>query len=197
MNPLNRNETNTMRVFSKTEDQGDFIIAPEGTQAAALTCLAFVGRHESTWNGETKIRELVGLSWELGEPAPDGRRLAVTETLTFSMHEKAKFYSRVLALSGGREPPAGFDLSGLLGRGAIVTVTHAVKGDRTFANVAHVGALPRGLPAPIPSVTPIFFDLDASDPATYASLPTRFKKLADTALAQAAVPAGVLHDIPF
>lgn len=54
-----------MRTFNKTEDSGDYILAPEGTTAATLTCLAWLGKHESTWNGETKIRELVGLQWEL------------------------------------------------------------------------------------------------------------------------------------
>jgi len=181
-----------MRTFHKTEDQGDFVICPEGTTAAVLTCLAFLGRHESTWNGEPKIRELVGLSWELGEPGPAGRALAVTETLTASLHEKAKFYSRVLALTGGREPPAGFDLSGLLNRGAIVTVAHAVKGDRTYANVVAVGPLPRGLAAPVPSIPPVFFDLAEYNAETFDLLPKRFQRLAETALSDgytAAPPA--------
>ena len=176
-----------MRTFNKTEDSGDFILAPEGTTAAVLIGLAFLGRHEATWQGETRDRELVGLCWELGEPGPDGRALSVTEVLTASLHEKAKFFSRVLAMCGGREPPPGFNLAELLGRGAIVTIQHAVKGDRTFANVVAVGPLPRGMTAPPPSVGLTFYDIEAHDPAAYAALPTRFRKLADTAMA--ATPA--------
>ena len=179
-----------MRTFNKTEDQGDFVIAPEGTTAAVLTCLAFLGRHESTWNGETKIRELVGLSWELAEPGPDGRALAVSEILTASLHEKSKFFSRVLALCGGKEPPPGTDLAALLGRGAIVTTAHVTREGRTFCNVAAVGPLPRGMTAAAPSVATVFFDLESPDPAAYAALPTRFRKLADAAMGatQAAAP---------
>ncbi len=170
-----------MRTFRKTEDQGDFVIAPEGTQAAVLTCLAFLGRHESTWNGETKVRELVGLSWELGEPGPDGRRLAVQEVMTASMHEKSKFYARILALSGGREPAAGFDLAGLLGMGAIVTTAHVTKEGRIFCNVVSVGPMPRGMVAAAPSVPPVYFDLKEYDAATFDRLPKRFQRLAETA----------------
>lgn len=179
-----------MRTFNKTEDQGDFVIAPEGTTAAVLTCLAFLGRHESTWNGETKVRELVGLSWELGEPGPDGRALAVSEILTASLHEKAKFFSRVLALCGGKEPPPGTDLAALLGRGAIVTTAHVNREGKTYCNVASVGPLPRGMAAATPSVAPVFFDIETPDMAAYSALPTRFRKLADTALnaPQAAAP---------
>jgi hypothetical protein len=170
-----------MRTFNKTEDQGDFQIAPEGTTLASLTVLAFCGRHERTWQGETKTQELLGLSWELAEPGPDGRALAVTEVLTASLHEKSKFFSRIMGLTGGREPPAGFELAGLLGRGAVVTVAHVQKGDRTYANVVAVGPLPRGMAAPIPSVTPTFYDIDEHDQAAYDALPARFKKLVETA----------------
>lgn len=183
-----------MRTFTKTEDAGDYILAPEGTTAATLTCLAWLGKHESTWNGETKIRELVGLQWELGEPGPDGRALAVSEILTASLHEKSKFFSRVLALCGGKEPPPGTDLAALLGRGAIVTTAHVTREGKMFCNVAAVGPLPRGMTAAAPSVAPVFFDLESPDPAAYAALPARFRKLADTALgttpAAAPNPAG-------
>ena len=164
-----------MRTFQKTEDQGDFVIAPEGTQAAVLTCLAFLGKHEATWQGETRTRELVGLSWELSEPAPDGRRLAVQEVLTASMHEKAKLYSRILALTGGREPPAGFELAGLLGMGAIVTTAHVNREGRTFCNVSAVGPMPRGMTAAAPSVAPVYFDLKEYDAAPSGGRPKRFQ----------------------
>lgn len=179
-----------MRTFHKTEDQSsDYQLPPEGTGAAVLTVLAFLGKHEAIWQGETKIRELVGLSWELAEPGADGRALAVTEILTASMHEKAKFYSRVLSLTGGREPPPGFGLDGLLARGAVVTTAYVTKGDRTFCNVVQVGPLPRGLAAPVPSLAPVYFDLSEYDAATFDKLPKRFQRLAENALSEDYRPA--------
>ena len=182
-----------MRIFQKpSDDAGDFILAPAGVTAATLITLAYLGKHEATWQGQVRTRELVGLSWELAERGPDGRGLSVTETLTASLHPKAVFYSRVLALTGGQEPPPGFNLADLLGRAGIITIQHAVRGDRTFANVAAVGPLPRGMSAPAPSVAVTFYDIEAPDPAAYAALPARFRKLADIAMAtgsQASAPA--------
>ena len=182
-----------MRTFQKpSEDAGDFILAPAGVTAATLITLSYLGKHESTWQGQVRERELVGLSWELAERGPDGRGLSVTETLTASLHPKAVFYSRVLALTGGQEPPPGFNLAELLGRSAIVTIQHAVRGDRTYANVGAVGPLPRGMSAPPPTVGLTFYDIEAHDPAAYAALPARFRKLADIAMAtggQASAPA--------
>ena len=170
------------RTFNKIADTGDFVLAPEGTSTAVLVCLAYLGKHESTYNGESRIRELLGLSYELSERGEDGRALAVQEVMTASLHEKSKFFPRVLALCGGREPPAGFDLAGLLGRGCVVTIGHVTKEGRTFANILQVGALPRGLTAPPASVDPVYFDLAQYDPKTFDKLPKRFQRLAEMAL---------------
>jgi hypothetical protein len=178
------------RQFNKqTSDDGDFIVAPEGTSAAVLTVLAYLGKHESTWQGETRMRDLVGLSWELAERADDGRAIAVTEVVTNSLHEKSKLFSRVLALTGGREPPPGFDLEKLLGRGAIVTVVHDLRDGKTWANVGQVGPLPRGMPAPATSVAPVYYDIEDHDRAAFEKMPARFRKLAETGeVSKAAMP---------
>lgn len=179
-----------MRTFTKSEAfDGDYILPPEGTQGAVLSCLAFLGSHESSWNGEIRMREIVGLQWELSEPGPEGKVLSVTETLTASTNEKSIFYTRLLALMGGREPPPGFDLSQLLGRGAVITITHAVKGDRTYANVTGVSPLLRGMQAPTPSVQPTFYDLLADHEKGYNQLPPRFKKMADKGVDPRTKPA--------
>jgi hypothetical protein len=176
------------RTFNKISDTGDFVLAPEGTSTAVLVCLAYLGKHESTYNGETRIRELLGLSYELSERGEDGRALAVQEVMTASLHEKSKFFPRVLALCGGKEPLAGFDLAGLLGRGCVITIGHVQKDGRTYANVLQVGALPRGLSAPAPSVAPVYFDMAQYDPATYERLPKRFQKLGENALGDGYIP---------
>jgi hypothetical protein len=168
------------RTFTKQED-GEFVLAPEGTSTAVLWCLAYLGKHESTYQGETRLRELVGLAWELAEPAEDGRHLSVTEVLTASLNERAKFFARVLALTGKREPPEGFDLERLLGRGAVVTVAHEIRDGKTWANVTQAGPLPRGMAAPPPSVALTYYDVDAPTPEALERLPSRFRKLLERA----------------
>ena len=174
------------RQWQPSEYEGDYVLPPEGTAAAVLTVLAYLGRHESSWQGQQRIRELIGLQWELDGTAEDGRTLAVNEVMTASTNERAKLYGRVLAITGGREPAPGFDLERLLGHGAIVTVAHTTKPDgRTYADVANAGPLPRGMAAPTPSVQLTYYDVEQHDAAAYERLPARFKKLVETALGAA------------
>jgi hypothetical protein len=175
-----------MRTFNKNTSIGDdYILAPAGTQPAALTCLAIVGHHDRTWQGETKRQELCVLAYELGETATDGRALSVTETLTFSLHEKAKLFARITALNGGREPSPGEPLNNLLGKGCIVTIDHTTKGERTYANITQTAPLLRGMPPPTTSVKPIYFDLaDGFDAETFEALPARARKLIEAAMAE-------------
>lgn len=175
-----------MRTFNKSTATGeDFILAPEGTQAAVLTCMAIVGHHDRTWQGETKRQELCVLAYELGETATDGRALSVTETVTFSNHEMSKLFQRIVALNGGREPAPGEPLPGLLGKGCILTIQHSSKGDKTYANIGQASPLLRGMPAPTPSVQPIYFDLaDGFDAEVFEALPGRARKLIEAAMAE-------------
>jgi hypothetical protein len=171
-----------MRTFHKSESDGDYILAPEGTGAATLTVLAFLGRHRQTFQGQTKERELVGLSYELAERAgEDGRALSVNETLTFSMHEKAKFFARIKALCAGREPPEGFDLGKLLGRSYLITVAHEARDGNTYANIAGVSPILRGMQVLASSVPPIGYDIDDRDAGTFDLLPARFRKMIEAA----------------
>lgn len=108
------------RTFNKdTSTSGDYVLPPEGTQAAVLTGLAFCGNHRKEWQGKVTNPEIVVIGYELSEPGPDGRVLSVTETQTASLHEKSNFFQRVVALNGGKEPQPGMPLSDLLGKGVI------------------------------------------------------------------------------
>lgn len=177
------------RTFQKPAEDGDFIPAPEGTGAAVLTVLAFLGLHESTWQGKPRTRELVGLSYELADRSEDGRALAVNEVVSVSFSEKAKLYARIKALCGGREPPEGWDLAKLLGRPCLVTVVHSERDGYTYANVEAVSPMPRGMQAVAPSVQPVYFDVNEADAAIFDLLPARFRKLAEVSLPpSAAVP---------
>lgn len=176
-----------MRTFTKSQDdtQGDYVLCPAGTMAATVTVVAFLGRHPLTWQGEERIKEMIGLQYEVSETGPDGRPLSVSETMPFSTHEKARFFARLVALMGGTAPPDGFDFRSLCGRPCIITVAHVQKGERVFANVVQAGAVPRGMAGPTPSVAPIYFDiLSPAESCPFDALPGRFKRMAETALGQ-------------
>jgi hypothetical protein len=180
-----------MRTFAKSAASDDYELPPAGTQVGTLTVFACLGRHISTWQGVARERELCGLQYELTEPGTDGRPLAVNEILTLSMNERATLFARIVALFGGSEPPRGFDLAKLLGRAGIVTVTHVTKPDgKTFANVAGLTPLLRGMSPPGVSAGLVFYDIDEHNEEAYAALPGRFRKMVDNAIDQTA-PAPV------
>lgn len=168
------------RYFSKSES-GSFEIPTEGSHVASLYCLAFLGQHVNTFSN--KLQELVGLGWQTEETDSEGRPLTVLETVTFSMYERSKLFGRIVALNGGQEPQPGLELANLLGKSAIVTVSHSIKGDRSYANVTAASPLPRGMAGLTPSGI-LYFDLKEFDAAAYSALPKRFQKLADDALGQ-------------
>lgn len=172
------------RLFTKA-DTPAFALPSEGTHLCALSGLAFLGRHLNAYSN--KEQELVGLAWETQESDADGRPLVVLETLNYSLYERSKLYGRLVALMGGQEPAPGFDFRHLLGRSALLTLTHTYKGEKTYANVTAAGPLPRGTTGHTPS-TRVYFDLAEFDPGAYARLPKRFQKLADAALGQPPMP---------
>lgn len=167
------------RYFAKSE--GNFELPTEGSHVASLTTLAFLGQHLNSFSN--KYQELVGLAWETDETDSEGRPLTVLETMNFSMFERSKLYGRILALTGGKEPAPGLDLATLLGKSVIVTVSHSVKGDRSYANVTAASPLPRGMAGLLPRAV-VYFDLSEFDASAYSSLPKRFQRLADDALGQ-------------
>ena len=77
-------------MFPKAKSEsggGDFKPCPEGNHGARLYALVDLGLHEKTWQGETKMKHLVHLGWELpDEPMEDGRPFTISARLTYSMH---------------------------------------------------------------------------------------------------------------
>lgn len=106
--------------------------------------------------GEQKQARQCRVLWELhGEDADgnpltldDGRPLSLSQRYTLSLSEKAKLRKMLISWRG-REFTAqelkGFDLRTIIGAPCMLTVTHAVKGDKTFANVDTVTAVPAAL----------------------------------------------------
>jgi hypothetical protein len=81
----------------------------------------------------------------------DGKDLprGISTTFTLSLGDKSKLRP---ALESWRGRPFttdelnGFDITKVLGANAYLNVTHAVKGDKTYANITTINPLPKGLP---------------------------------------------------
>ena len=139
----------------KPSESGSFELTPSGTFVAI--CYRFIdrGTQITEFNGERKTRREVMLTWELpAELMTDGRPFSASKTYTWSMHEKATLRKdleswRGLAFTDADfEGPKAFNTKKLIGAACMLTITHTTKGDKTFANVAAIGKLVRGINAP-------------------------------------------------
>ena len=115
---------------------------------------------------------------------PDGRPFTVRKKYTWSMHEKATLRHHLEGWRGKAFETEdfgenGFDTRKLIGVPCVLTVTHEVKGDKTFANVASVGKIMRGLqPKPLFNET-AYLSLEPGefDKSVFEKLPDYVKNL--------------------
>lgn len=139
----------------KPSENSSFELAPAGTFVAI--CYRFIdrGTQINEFNGERKTRREVMLTWELpDEKMEDGRPFSISKTYTWSMHEKATLRKDLEAWRGRAftdedfEGPNAFNTKKLLGAPCMLSVTHETKKDRTFAKVASIGKLVKGMQVP-------------------------------------------------
>ena len=190
----------------KNESGGsDYKPCPEGNHAARLCTLVDLGLHEKTWQGETKMKHLVHLGWELpDEPMEDGRPFTISARLTYSMHEKATLRKFIEGWRGSKfkdEEISEFDITKLMGRACMVQVAHrkATNGN-TYADVIAVTSIPKGMQVPPAINDPLIYSPDAHEQATYERLSAWLKKLVSERIQDAGSgDAGPVFDdeIPF
>ena len=104
------------------------------------------------------------------------------KTYTASMNEKANLRQDLEGWRGKSftdEEAEAFDVSGILGKACMITVTHTQKGDKTYANVTGVGKLMKGIDPKtlVPEIAPIYYAPDNT--STYKQLPEWLQKKID------------------
>ena len=164
--------------FTLTENtsSADFETPPEGVFPARCFRLIDLGTVQGEWQGKATHSRKVLVSFELlgDERMADGRPFSVSRRFTLSLSEKSALRAFAQQWRGKPFTPAelqgGFSLHKLLGAPALLTVAHAEKAGRTYANIVGVSALPKGYPCPPGENAPLAFDLDEPDEAVLDSL---------------------------
>lgn len=166
-------DTGRPRLTAPVNGGAEFDPIPEGVYPAIVVGVYDVGTHHSDKWGKDQ-RKLV-LSWEIPgeriELERDGEvqdlpRL-VSSTYTLSMNAKGNLRRDVQAIEGHAlsDAEAGtYDLFSLAGRACQLQITHTTKDQRTYANVAAVMALPKGMAAPQGEMEPVTFSVEGCDP---------------------------------
>jgi hypothetical protein len=139
-----------MGLIIKNEGGG----APIEPGAWAAVCSGYIqlGTHTSSFGGEEARRApRIMITWFM----PDQRR-DINRRYGLTMHPKGSLRPAIEAMVGKLTPEmeAEFDLDHILGRPCLLEVKQKVKPDgKTFAEIANVGTLPRGMPRPAPVET--------------------------------------------
>ena len=127
---------------------GDYTPVPEGTYQAIVQNLFFIGTQPSL-NPKYKPAPKLAIRFVIDEPLGEqsDKFFTITTTVGFSLGEKAGLTKLFKPVLGSGWPPEGgqLDPETLLNLRVMVTITHTVKGDKTYANVASLGRLPRGM----------------------------------------------------
>jgi hypothetical protein len=130
-----------------------FIPAPEGTHPAVCVDVVDLGEVEVTFQGKTQRKRKVDIVWQIDVNMASGKPFLVRRRYTASLHEKATL-RRDLESWRGRaftdKELEAFDLESLVSVGCLINVIHETGNGSTFANVASVMRLPKGMKAPTP-----------------------------------------------
>lgn len=131
-----------------------FAPVPAGNHVAVCYRVIDLGTQPSEFQGKKSTKQKILISWEIpDEKMEDGRPFTIGQRFTWSMSEKASLRKsleswRGRAFTDNDFSQTGFDIKNILGVGCMLNVVHATNGGKTYANIASVAKLPKGLTPP-------------------------------------------------
>lgn len=174
------NEGKAIMGFIATNDGGNFEMTPEGVHIARCYRMVDLGTQESEFQGQKKTQRKIMIGWELlgDDRMADGNTFAISKRYTLSMHEKAQLRRDLEAWRGRaftREEEAQFDVSRVLGTYCMLNIMHEERNGKTYANIASIMPLPKGMPKPASPNPCYLFDIDAPDMEIYSRFGEKLK----------------------
>lgn len=148
-----------MSLVSKNSGEG-FKLVPEATHLARCYLMVDVG-YQTTRNGK-KLQVVLGFEIP-GEMLDNGKPMIIYSTYTNSMNEGSHLRAAIESWRGSKLSDAearAFDLRKVLGHPCMLSVVHNKVGAKTYANIAAITGLPKGLPVAPQVNESICFDLD-------------------------------------
>lgn len=149
---------------------GNFECCPAGTHPAVLIGIIDLGTQNEKFAGkEAKDVHKIFLMWEIPwEKTAEGQSHIIGREYTYSLHEMAGLRKMIESWRGkplneGEE----FDLSKLLGKPCLLTVTTEDKNGKTFAKLNSVSNLIKGMAPPVATVPVISFNLSEDHPSKF------------------------------
>jgi hypothetical protein len=168
---------------------GDFDPAPAGTHIAVCDIVADLGVQKGSAlypAPKPQVYFRFELPNERIDFDKDGKKQngprVIGKRYTASMNEKANLRHDLESWRGRAftdEEASTFDVSKVLGKPCMLTVTHTEKSGRIYANITGIGPLLRGVKPEtiIPEISAILYSPDNT--ATYQQLPEWLRKVID------------------
>jgi len=162
---------------SESGGGSNFPMLAEGSYAAVCYMLVDIGLQRNEAYGNSSRKVIIG--WELADEyvEVDGEKKprVFSARYTASLNEKA-ILRRDLAAWRGRDfteaELAEFNLRNIIGAPCMIQIIHKkASNGKTYANLASIMALPKGMAAPKLTLDTVIFDIDESDAQDLAILP--------------------------
>jgi hypothetical protein len=162
----------------------DYKPVPAGSYVANCIRVIDLGTQTSNYKGTQTSKRKLLITWEVpdvqmedkyGDPAP----ATISSQFTASLHQKAVLRLTLESWRGRTftaDELKGFDLANVLGKACLLSVVHNETDGGTFANVAAVVSLPKGMPAPQVHHPLVNFDLDNFEPKVFADLGEKLRE---------------------
>ena len=159
---------------------------PEGSHVAILYSIVDMGTHTTTWQGQEKLQQKVRLTFELpnelaefnGEEKP----MVMGAEYTVSLADLSKLKPIIEGVMGRKlsdAEKANFsqtDFEAMLGKSCMISVVHNESDGNTYANIATVSPLLKGVPVPTQVNPNVIYDIAQGEDETFAKLPEFMQK---------------------
>lgn len=146
----------------------EFKRVPAGSHIAVCNLIADCGMQPGSAlypNPKRKLYVRFEIPTERVEYEKDGQTVEGPMTLgsfyTASMNEKATLRKHLESWRGRSftdEEAAQFDVSAILGKACMLSVVHSESGGKTYANIASIGAMPKGVAIPKAENPLLYYD---------------------------------------
>ena len=168
------------------KEEGGSRIPPvaEGSYPSVCVGLIDLGMQNQEFEGRKKCSRQVTIIWELvGETIETSEGelpRTINKTYTASLHERSGLRKDLKSWRGREftaEELKGFDLCNILGAPCLLQIVHKNTPNGTYANIAAIMSLPKGMPRPAPASAPVLFDIDSETAIEdFANLPEWIQK---------------------
>lgn len=167
-----------MSLIAKEKGSSKLPPMPEGSYTAVCYGVIDLGVQTVKFENSEKEQDQVLILWafpgETVEIDGEEKPRTISKTYTKSLHERSGLRKDLKSWRGREfteEELKGFSLTKILGAACMLQIIHKETKAGTFANIASIMSLPKGMPAPACDMPPVVFDADESSEAELAALP--------------------------